>query len=275
MNSDVLGDLKLGNLFEAAGLAPEDVTVIRHTLTPDGMTRDDALGPNLLTYTREQGRRNSKLGKVPGRIWLNFLATTGRRARFLTAFENHGEVLEEGTDVLRYFDLQPSPVFSSHRHRLLIEWTADTVNWAKSGPQALSMPVVEITDPLTKPFPGFDSIIVSFNELQAIIDDDRYKEWRTALSSVQGIYLIADTKSGKLYVGKADGAGGFLGRWGEYARTGHGATSPLGNWTASISITAITSSSASCRSSPPAPPHRRSTPPRPTSRRHCSPGSSA
>jgi hypothetical protein len=128
------------------------------------MTR--ALGPNLLLYTREQVPGN-KLGKTPGRIWLNFLATSGRRARFLTVFENHGEVLEERTGNRRFFDLRDATVKSSHRHRLVIKWTADTVNWAKSGPQALAMPVVEITDPLTEPFPGFDSIIVAFKELQA------------------------------------------------------------------------------------------------------------
>ncbi|WP_128081674.1 GIY-YIG nuclease family protein [Arthrobacter sp. TB 26] len=84
------------------------------------------------------------------------------------------------------------------------------------------MTVVEISDPASVPFPGFDSVLVSFEELQAVIADDRYGQWRTALSSVQGIYLIADTSTGRLYVGKAGGAEKFLGRWGEYARNGHG-----------------------------------------------------
>jgi hypothetical protein len=222
MNSDPRGDLRLGHLFQAAGLAPDDVVVIRHTLTSEGLTTQaDATGPKLLAYTREQGR-NNKLGKTPPRIWLNFLATSGRRARFLTAFENHGELLAERTDLLRFFDLRHSPVFSAHTQRLVIEWPADTVNWAKSGTQAGTMPVVEISDPKTEPFPGFDSIVISFGELQAILEDDRYGQWRTALSSVQGIYLIADTKSGQLYVGKADGAERFLGRWNAYAKNGHG-----------------------------------------------------
>lgn len=222
MNNDVLGELRLGHLFHAAGLVPDDVVVIRHTLTSDGLaSQNEAESPKLLTYTREQGL-NNKLGKTPPRLWLNFLATTGRRARFLTAYENHGEVLAERTERCRFFDLRPSQVFSAHEQRLVIEWTADTVNWAKAGKHALMMPVVEISDPKTEPFPGFDSLIVSFGELQAIVEDDRYRQWRTALSSVQGIYLIADTKTGKLYVGKADGAERFLGRWSVYAKNGHG-----------------------------------------------------
>jgi len=222
MHGDVLGELRLGHLFQAAGLAPDDVVVIRHTLTSDGLaSQREAEGPKLLAYTREQGLRN-KLGQSPARLWLNFLATTGRRARFLTAYENHGELPAERTDVHRYFDLRPSSVFSAHAQRLVIEWTADTVNWAKAGKHALMMPVVEISDPKTEPFPGFDSVLVNFHDLTAIIEDDRFRQWRTALSSVQGIYLIADTKTGQLYVGKADGVERFLGRWSEYARNGHG-----------------------------------------------------
>lgn len=115
-------ELRLGHLFQAAGLVPDDVAVIRHTLTSDGLTsRQDATGPKLLAYTREQGRRNNKLGKTPPRIWLNFLAATGRRARFLTAYENHGEVLAERTDLRRFFDLRPSPMFSANERRLVIE----------------------------------------------------------------------------------------------------------------------------------------------------------
>ncbi|WP_426225121.1 GIY-YIG nuclease family protein [Pseudarthrobacter sp. DSP2-3-2b1] len=222
MNSDLSAELKLGHLFQAAGLVQEEIIVIRHTLNAGGLeTRADALGPGLLPYTREQGQ-NNKLGRTPPRIWLNFLATSGRRARFITAFENNGEVQAERTKTLRFFDLRPSPIFSAMADRLVIEWTADTVNWAKAGKTASLMPVVEIADPQTERFPGFDSLLISYDELQAVVADDRYSQWRTALSSVQGIYLISDTKTGKLYVGKADGTERFLGRWSEYARNGHG-----------------------------------------------------
>lgn len=114
--------------------------VIWHTVKPDGLvTRADAIGPNLLPYVREQGIRNSKLPAVPPRIWLSFLATTGRRARFIAAHENHGEVLAERTDDRRFFDLRPTPVFAALADRLVIEWTKDAVNWAKTGDQAVGM----------------------------------------------------------------------------------------------------------------------------------------
>ncbi|WP_400160412.1 GIY-YIG nuclease family protein [Arthrobacter sp. BPSS-3] len=222
MDIDPSAELKLGHILHAAGLTPEDAMVIRHTLNPGGLaTREVAMSAQLLAFTREQGI-NNKVGKEPPKIWLNFLASSGRRARFITAFENHGEVLEERTDRVRFFDLKSSEVFSAMKNRLVIEWTGDTVNWAKTGPAIASLPVVEIADPRTEPFPGFDSVLISYMELQAVISDDRYQQWRTALSSVKGIYLIADTRTGKLYVGKADGAQRLLGRWTEYARNGHG-----------------------------------------------------
>ncbi len=52
--------------------------------------------------------------------------------------------------------------------------------------------------------------------------DPRYADWRTALSEVQGIYLITDASNGKQYVGKADGAKRILGRWTSYTRDEHG-----------------------------------------------------
>lgn len=84
------------------------------------------------------------------------------------------------------------------------------------------MPLVEIADPARVPFPGFDNVLITHDELLAVVEDSRYAEWRTALAAVQGVYLIADSSSGRLYVGKADGSERLLGRWSAYVRDGHG-----------------------------------------------------
>ena len=52
--------------------------------------------------------------------------------------------------------------------------------------------------------------------------EHRYASWRTALSSVGGVYLITDTRDGRHYVGKADGAESIRQRWNAYATNGHG-----------------------------------------------------
>lgn len=52
--------------------------------------------------------------------------------------------------------------------------------------------------------------------------EHRFAAWRTALASVVGIYLITDTRDGRHYVGKADGAETIRQRWNGYATNGHG-----------------------------------------------------
>lgn len=195
--------------------------VIRHTFNADGLaTAADITPEKVLAYTRVQGIDN-KLGKTPPYIWLNFITDGGRRSRFFTTYENHGEVHEERTSDHRAFDLRPSTLLSALTNRLVIEWSKDAVNWAKRADRS-NFPVIEIADPEVVPFPGFDQVLISHHELQTVTTDSRYGPWRVALGAVQGIYLIADTSTGKLYVGKADGSERILGRWTAYARDGHG-----------------------------------------------------
>ena len=119
--------------------------LVRHAYSADGLTGPhDATVENVLTYSRAQSIRQSKIPRYPPALWLNFVADGKRRSRFLAAYENRGEVRAERTDVLRYFDLHVSDVLVSLRDRLVIEWSNDTINWAKAGGKAGQMPVVEI-----------------------------------------------------------------------------------------------------------------------------------
>lgn len=216
------GILTLRHVLDAAALDPADVLLLRHTYTPGGLLGPEDLTPQkILAYARTQVLGN-KVGSKPPRVWLNFIAAGGRRSRFLHAHENRGEVCSERTATRRFFDLRRSPVFSSFDDRLVIEWTRDTVNWAKTARSALDFPVVEISGASRPHFPGFERLLLSLPALQAVVEDSRYGHWQTALASVKGIYLITDTRTGRLYVGKADGSNGFLGRWSAYAQTGHG-----------------------------------------------------
>jgi hypothetical protein len=70
-------------------------------------------------------------------------------------------------------------------------------------------------------FPGFDQIDLSFDELEALVQNNR-PDWKAALASVKGVYLISDTKTGKRYVGSACGEHGIWSRWCSYVATGHG-----------------------------------------------------
>jgi len=70
-------------------------------------------------------------------------------------------------------------------------------------------------------FPGFENVDIRYSKLKKIIESED-ESWKSALSNMQGIYLISDTNNGKLYVGAAYGKDAFWQRWTEYAKNGSG-----------------------------------------------------
>lgn len=70
-------------------------------------------------------------------------------------------------------------------------------------------------------FCGFDQVQHSFDKLEHIIRNQK-KDWKRALSSVKGVYLIVDKSNGLKYVGSAYGDQGIWSRWENYVYTGHG-----------------------------------------------------
>ena len=66
-------------------------------------------------------------------------------------------------------------------------------------------------------FPGYNNVFLTHKDLQVIIRMEA-PEWRTALSSVKGVYCITDRSTGRLYIGSASGdSGGIWQRWASYA----------------------------------------------------------
>lgn len=73
-------------------------------------------------------------------------------------------------------------------------------------------------------FDGYNQVRLKFGELKRVVKSN-LSDWRKALQSVFGVYLITDTKRGGAYVGSAYGKEGLWGRWGCYASDdfhGHG-----------------------------------------------------
>jgi len=92
-------------------------------------------------------------------------------------------------------------------------------------------PELEVQEILREPysgraFPGFEDIDLSFEELEALVRNDR-SDWKAALESVKGVYLITDILTGKRYVGSAYGDQGIWSRWCSYIATGHGGNAEL------------------------------------------------
>ena len=75
-------------------------------------------------------------------------------------------------------------------------------------------------------FPGYENINHDFSLLETVIRSER-SDWKAALESVKGVYLIVDKLNGKKYVGSAYGAFGIWARWECYIGAGHGGNDEL------------------------------------------------
>lgn len=215
----------LGDALAKAGLPITETMVMRHAylkVHKDGFPgiSADSTFDEIMSFTSTQSRDPMGFKKDPARYWVVFLPELGSRARLWAVVENMGEIPNDGA--LREFDLQLRPgALADLVGRLVIRWASPRAWWV-NGTTAQNYPVLEVVAAEPEPFPGFDNLVVDFDRLQAVVSDPRYAAWRTALSSVIGIYLITDLSDGRQYVGKADGNDTILQRWTAYATNGHG-----------------------------------------------------
>ena len=70
-------------------------------------------------------------------------------------------------------------------------------------------------------FPGYSATMLTKRRLDIVVKES-IASWRSALSNVAGIYVIADRRTGKLYIGSATAGEGIWSRWCAYSATGHG-----------------------------------------------------
>lgn len=76
-------------------------------------------------------------------------------------------------------------------------------------------------------FPGYNKVRLSYAQLANIIARQK-ASWIEALENQKAVYLITDTKTGKLYVGSATSDRGMLlQRWKSYVNCGHGGNKEL------------------------------------------------
>jgi len=75
-------------------------------------------------------------------------------------------------------------------------------------------------------FVGFEDINLSFEQLEVILKNEK-PDWKGALQSIKGVYLLTDKSNGKKYVGSAYGDEGIWSRWLCYIETGHGRNKDL------------------------------------------------
>ncbi|WFU46094.1 GIY-YIG nuclease family protein (plasmid) [Bradyrhizobium sp. CB82] len=117
-----------------------------------------------------------------------------------------------------WFDLKLMDFYSEWKGRLIVDWPPPERSWWRRAHQNI-MPVHAILEDgaLDTAMKRWDELDFSWSQLAVLP-----KRWQAKLAEWRGIYYIFDTSAGKGYVGSAYGAENLLGRWRNYAASGHG-----------------------------------------------------
>ncbi len=181
-----------------------------------------------LKYQAEQGSDKFKVDYI-----VSFIGESGTLSRFIGVFKILGmKVLPEqkvsidGKFYNYEYDIEEVDGFDDLKERVIIDWGKGARSWTQWIDNIKE--IVEIQPGLHyKQFTDYFEFILDFKELQEIVNH-KYNDWKRMLSATKGIYLIQDSKTGKLYVGSAYGEEGIWGRWSAYVVTnGHGGNKTL------------------------------------------------
>lgn len=150
---------------------------------------------------------------------VSFIGEEGLLSRYIGVYKLIGKKqLVDGS--YEYQMEEVDEKFDDLKERVIIRWenAISWHQWIKN-----EMEVIEIHPGLHyRQFTDYSDFILNFEELKEIVTK-QYSDWKKMLSATKGIYLISDTKTGKLYVGSAYGEDGIWGRWTKYVSTnGHG-----------------------------------------------------
>lgn len=149
-----------------------------------------------------------------------------------TLLESHKDLLQEHDlpaeweNQNAYYETKLEVLTNHLSQRVIISWGRAAISWLQRADKA----VLEVRREMSRePFTSYNNLHLAFTDLVQIVNNQiSNKSWVDALSSVNGIYLINDNSTGKLYVGSACGARGIFQRWSEYVATGgHGGNQAL------------------------------------------------
>ena len=155
-----------------------------------------------------------------------FLAEEGCECRFIGVYRNYGPKRATGNGVSEYA-IEEVEGFEGLKDKVVIDWGKGTLSWMQnwqSTKNVRRIDQVNTGDDIPY-FIRYEDVILSFSQLQKVVED---KEWKSKLESLNCVYMILDKETGKQYVGvtykdmKPGIKNGILGRWTEYAKTGHG-----------------------------------------------------
>lgn len=218
-------------LLRDAGIDPDDVRLLRHETrkhrgrTPYSIWRRD---PALLERYQSTQERTGR-SYFASRYWAAFVVSPNGRTVFVGLYEVHGvmPVPEGWTHPLNDAPLDPATedlyqltdtgLLREYGGRLVIDWGAAARSWRQIASRQ-DKPIVELRErTIDPPYPGHAALVLQLSDVEALP-----LGWRAVLAHTGGVYLLTCPKTREQYVGSATGEEGFLSRWLQYARDGHG-----------------------------------------------------
>ena len=121
------------------------------------------------------------------------------------------------------FDLEQLDHYRDWSGRLTVGWPTPAQSWWRWAGRG-TFPVEAIVEEsrFQRGLPDWRELVLDWQELHALPSS-----WKAALAQWRGIYLIHDDVRRLAYIGSAGGAHNILGRWLNYAASGHGGNRDL------------------------------------------------
>jgi hypothetical protein len=227
--------LLFNDLLERVGVDLRQTRLLRHQderlgrRSPYRVWFDDRVAFETYQSTQLTDRRSY----FTGQHWASFVGTPDGRTLFVGLYDVSliGCCTEVQVDALGGHDLAAGkydryecrlrPALDEYRGRLFVDWGTGSAHRAwvqKATGRSGNKPIVELARTVSEPpFPGYAAFICALSEVESLPIG-----WATALSAARGVYLLTCPRTREQYVGAAYGEEGFLGRWLQYARNGHG-----------------------------------------------------
>ena len=242
--------MQFNDLLKSADIDPKEVLILRHRPKEPGLRkvlpwlaneRPDVFNAYQQTQSpkAEKAMTRAKyvasfIGNAPGKALFIGLYKKGKskpltREQFWKVpayieLKKFGMLGMSGERAMTlWFDLAPLDFRSDWKGKLIVTWPGIERSWCRwaANNQLRICSIVEDSI-LDREMPHWTQITVSWTELGVLP-----KKWRDALRQWRGIYFILDVSDGKGYVGAAYGDENLLGRWQNYAKSGHGGNKRL------------------------------------------------
>jgi len=242
--------MNLNDLLESSGIDPAKVIVMRHRPHERELAKVlpwlAAERPETFNaYQQTQGEKVERamkglegdgyvasfIGHAPGQALFVGLYTIESskpltREQFwavpayqeMKTFGMGGFTEQDPRETIRWFDMSPTDFYAHWKGRLVVTWPPPERSWwRRSHKNDMAVHAIHEESMLDASMPAWDQLDLTWEELSVMPS-----RWQAAIRQWRGIYFIFDESDGKGYVGSAYGSENLLGRWLNYAASGHG-----------------------------------------------------